>query len=114
MLSTAVTKPHFSSYPPSTYDLHQEPEPSEEEQLVEMLKDWFKKQDEKLDAMAEIFQSQNKDQATTLQIITDQTRQLTENQSYIPQEAFSDDTDEAFEYQAFHDDTLSDEKAEQY
>ena len=30
-------EPHFPSYPPSTFDFHQEPEPSEEEQLVDML-----------------------------------------------------------------------------
>ena len=79
-----------------------------------MLKNQFKKQDEKLDAMAEIFQSQNENQVATLQRITDQARQLTENLNYIPQRPFSNDTDEAFDYQTFHDDTLSQEEAEQY
>ena len=33
------TEPHFSSYPPSTYDFHQQPEPSEEDQLIHMFKE---------------------------------------------------------------------------
>ena len=45
--------------------------------------------------------------------MTDQIRQLTENQNYIPQWPFSDDTGEAFEYQAFHDDTLAEDETKQ-
>ena len=76
------TEPNFPSYPPSTFDFHQESEPSEEEQLVDMFKDQFKKQDEKLVEMAEIFQIQ----AESIQRMTDRGRQLTENQSYLPQD----------------------------
>ena len=43
----------------------------------------------------------------------EQARQLTKNLNYIPQGRFSDDTGEAFEYQAFHDNTLAEEEAEQ-
>ena len=78
----------LSSYPPSTFDFHQQSEPSEEEQLVDMLKDWFMKQDEKLYTMLETYQNQLKSiqrQSKSIQRMTDQIRQLTENQSYIPQ-----------------------------
>ena len=46
--------------------------------------------------------------------MTDQIRQLIENQNNIPQEPFSDETDEAFKYQSFHNDTSTEEEAEQY
>ena len=59
------------------------------------------------------FDAQIHSQTEYIQRMTSQMRQLTENQSYIPQETFSDKTDEAFEYQAFHDDTLSEDEAEQ-
>ena len=60
------------------------------------------------------FDAQIQSNAESIQRMTDQIRQLTENQSYIPQEPFANDTDEAFEYQAFHDNTLTEEEAEQY
>ena len=69
--------------------------------MIDMFKDWFKKQDENLNAMTEMFQSQIDDQIATLQRITDQARQLTKNQSYIHQGAFSDETDKAFDTQSF-------------
>ena len=100
-----MPEPHFP--PPTYFDFHQEPKPSEEEKLVDIFQDLFKKQQERLDA---VFQSQ----AESIQRLTDQVRQLTENQNNIPQESFSNDTDEAFEYQSDHDDTLSEEEAEQY
>ena len=96
-----------SHFPPSIYDLHQEPDPSEEDQLNDMLKDRFKEMEAQFDA-------QIQSNAESIQRMTDQIRQLTENQSYIPQEPFANDTDEAFEYQAFHDNTLTEEEAEQY
>ena len=40
---------HFPSYPPSTNDLHQEPDPSEEDQLNDMLKDRFKEMEAQFD-----------------------------------------------------------------
>ena len=60
-----MPEPYFPS--PTYYDFHQEPEPSEEEQLVDMFKDWFKKQDKNMDA---IFHSQ----AESIQRMTDQVR----------------------------------------
>ena len=85
---TYFPDPYFPSYLPFTYDLHQEPEPSEEDKMIDMLKDWFKKHNEKLDTLLEIFQNQFESiqrQSISIQRITYQTRQLTENQSYIPQ-----------------------------
>ena len=89
-----------------------------------MLKDWFNKRDEELNTMLETCQNQLETcqnqlesiqrQSTSIQNMTDQMRQLTENHSYIPQEPLPDDTDEAFKYQSFHDDTLEEEEAEQY
>ena len=60
------------------------------------------------------FDAQIKSNAEYIQRMTDQIRLLIENQSYIPQGVFSDDTDEAFECQTFHDDTLTEDEAEQY
>ena len=59
-----------------------------------MLKEWFKKQDEKFDTMLETYQNQLESiqrQSASIQRMTYQIRQLTENQSYIPQGPFSDD-----------------------
>ena len=84
--------------------------------MIDILKNWFKKQDEKLDTMLETYQNQLESiqrQSASIQRMTYQIRELTENHSYIPQGPFSDDTNEAFEYQAFHDDTLAEEEAEQ-
>ena len=50
------------------------------------------------------FNAQIQSQAEFIQRLTDQVRQLIENQNNIPQESFSDDTGEAFEYQSDHDD----------
>ena len=45
------TEPCFPSYPPLTsYDLHQEPEPSEECQMIYMLKDWLEEWEAQIDA----------------------------------------------------------------
>ena len=103
-------EPYFPSYPSSTYDLQQEPKLSEEDQMIDMLKDWFEKHDGKLDTMLETCQNQFK----SIQRQSEFIQRLTENQRYIPHEIFSDETDEAFEYQVFHDDTLAKEEAEQY
>ena len=100
-----MPEPHFP--PPIHFDFHQEPEPSEEEKLVDMFKYLFKKQQEKFDAQVQ-------SNTESIQRLTDQLRQLIENQNNIPQEPFSDDTDEDSEYQSDHDDTISEEKAEQY
>ena len=62
------SEPHFPSYPPSTFDFHQEPEPSEEEQIIDMLKN-------RLAQLNAYIHSQ----AAYIQRMTDQTRQLTEN-----------------------------------
>lgn len=82
-----------------------------------MLEDIFKKQKEKLDTMLETSQKQFESiqrQSEFIQRMTNQMRQFTENQNYIPQEPVSDDIDEAFEYQSFHNDTSIEEEAEQY
>ena len=68
---------HFPSYPPSTYDFHQEPEPSEEDQLIHMLNVWLEEREAQLDA-------QIQSQTESIQRMTDQIRQLTENQNFIP------------------------------
>ena len=41
---------YFPSYPPSTYNLHQETELSEEDQMIHMLKNWFEEREAQLDA----------------------------------------------------------------
>ena len=97
------TEPHFPSYPPSTFDFHQQPEPSEQDQILHMFKE-----------QAAQFDAQVQSNAETIQRLTDQLKQLKENQNNIPPEPYSDDTGEAFEYQSNHDDTFSDEEAEQY
>ena len=73
-------EPHFSSFPPSTFDL-QQPELSDGDQTVDMLKNWLTEQETQ-------FQSQTE----SIQRITDQVRQLTENMNCIPHEAFNDET----------------------
>ena len=63
-----------------------------------MLKDWFNKRDEELNTMLETCQNQLESiqrQSASIQNMTYQMRQLTENQSYIPQEPLLDNTDEA-------------------
>ena len=69
---------HFPSYPPSIYDLYQESDPSEEDQLNYMLKDWLKKREAQFDV-------QIQSQAVSIQRMTDQVRQLTENLNHISQ-----------------------------
>ena len=61
------TEPYSPSYPPSTYDLHQEPEPSEEDQMIYMLKDWLEEKEAQIDAQ---FQRQ----AESIQRMIDQVR----------------------------------------
>ena len=48
--SRYVELSHFPSYPPSIHDLHQEPDPSVEDQLNDMLKDRFKEMEAQFDA----------------------------------------------------------------
>ena len=66
---------HFPSNLPSTYDFHQKPEPSEEYQVINMLIDWIKKQDERMDTILEIFQNQFESfqsQTTSIRRLTNQ------------------------------------------
>ena len=109
------TDPHFPSYPPPNYYDLQQQEPSEEEKLFDMVKDLLN--NERLDTMLEISRNQLESaqrQTESIQRMTDQIRQMIEKQNNIPQEPFSDDTDEAFEYQSEEVDMLEDEEAEQY
>ena len=102
--NTAFAHHNIPSYPPSsTFDFHQKPEQSVEDLLMDMFK-----------TQAAQFDAQIQSNTESIQRLTDQLRPLIENQNNIPQESFSDDTGEAFEYQSEHDDILSEKEAEQY
>ena len=68
--------------------------------MIYMLKNWLEEREAQIQSQAE-----------SIQKITYQVRQLTENQNYIPQGGLSDDIEDSFEYQAFHYDTLAGEEA---